>query len=1438
MLKKYIPFTITGLCFSVIVEAQPATITAPYPAGYTVNLVRTWDAVRPGLDVTTIQNQPVRDVKQSTAYFDGLGRPLQTVVKQASQETGGTANDMVSATMYDELGREQIKYLPFAASTSDGKFKQDPFAQQQAYMQAQYGVQGETFFYSKTDFEASPLSRPQKAMSPGNSWVGSSRGVQSKYWINTAADSVQVWNVSNGPAGPTGIVGVSYTRSGSYAAGSLYKSVTIDEHGKQVAEFKDKLGKVILKKVQLTAADDTGTGSGHAGWLCTYYMYDEYGQMRCVLQPLAVEKLTANGWQLTTDLLAELSFRYEYDNQHHLILKKIPGAGEVCMVYDKRDRLVLTQDANLKAEGKWLYTQYDELNRPVATGLWVSSQTADAHNTAAANSTAYPSPAALAGAEELTRTFYDDYNWLGNYGNPLQNSYNTAFNSYLQPASNTTWPYPQANTHTSNTRTLATGSRVKVLLAPTSGGGVTANTYLYTVSFYDDKGRVIQAQSTNLSGGIDISTTQYTWAGQPLVTVLKHQKAGANAQVHTIVTQLTYDEQGRLIKTEKKVGSSLVNGGAMPANFTTTAQNQYDKQGQLKKKELGTALETLSYDYNIRGWLTAINKDYAKGYNNNNYFGQLLSYDKMFDPQGGAAQYNGNIGGTRWRAKGDGEQRNYGFAYDAVNRLTKADFKQLAGANWDVSAGVDYSLGGADNGKMSYDANGNITSMWQMGLQLNSSQWIDKLAYNYQPGTNKLQAVTDAVNDNASTLGDFKYDAAGKTATDYSYDENGNMVSDQNKKISAIQYNYLNLPQAITVTAKGSIEYLYDAAGNKLQKKTMEGAKTTTTTYIAGCEYLNDTLKSIAQEEGRIRWVKKYYLNGDSNWCFVYDYFLKDHLGNIRTVLTTGLDTTKYLCTFEPPLNDEEREKFMRRDAAIQQVTPANPLYSPSSINICRLNAQYIGKTIGPAKILRVMAGDKVELAVRAYYNPPGGISFNQATPAGVLNSLLPLLTGASPGTIIHGGETFSTGNSNTVNQTGLLNFITSTQSSTPANQVRAYMNYILFDNQFKTVASGAVKVRDGVSGIQDLYKFVNIDKNGYFYTWLSNATTVDVDFDNLSVTHYTGNLLSENAYYPFGLAMSGISATAALKQENKLSYNGKEIQNKEFTDGSGLDWHDYGARMYDVQVGRWHTLDPLADKYFNISPYVYTANNPINFIDPDGMRIDSASQAEWNAQKQLVTDRRNDLQNQLNSMNQAVADGVEGLRASINFLTKRIESLNGTLTNLGNLESSDQLYSLNGGAGELAGTTYNAASGAIIFSYGVTSNFIHETTHGGQFESGDIAFDSRSGSTFLQDLNDETAAYSAQYAYDPSSVSGLRSTATANNFSEITPAWIQGITLSDGSRPYGIGGVTNSALVPVNMRSTRDEIINAYPAVRSELASQPANATIRNFVTGIYFKR
>jgi RHS repeat-associated protein len=112
------------------------------------------------------------------------------------------------------------------------------------------------------------------------------------------------------------------------------------------------------------------------------------------------------------------------------------------------------------------------------------------------------------------------------------------------------------------------------------------------------------------------------------------------------------------------------------------------------------------------------------------------------------------------------------------------------------------------------------------------------------------------------------------------------------------------------------------------------------------------------------------------------------------------------------------------------------------------------------------------------------------------------------------------------------------------------------------------------------------------------------VFFDNLVVNHKRGPLLEETGYYPFGLPIAGLSSKAnkpSTYQENRIKFNGKELQSNEFNDASGLNWEDYGARMYDPQIGRWFNHDKFAEVYVSLTPYQYAANNPTKIIDEAG---------------------------------------------------------------------------------------------------------------------------------------------------------------------------------------------------------------------------------------------
>ncbi|WP_341836855.1 DUF6443 domain-containing protein [Chitinophaga pollutisoli] len=1158
-----------------------------------------------------INAKPLREAKMTTTYVDALGRQMQKVMRQGSLTTGGSAVDMVTVNYYDGMGRETYKHLPFAANNtggnthiSDGLLKRNAIAQQVVFNSAQYP--GETHFYGMSGYEASPTEKLEKIASAGTNWVGSDRAVVFRSLTNTAIDDVKRWTVTN----VTNSFG-TYSVSGTYAKGTLYKTITIDENGAQVIEFKNKSNKVILKKVQLTADPDSGAGKGYDGWICTYFIYDVMENLRCILQPKGVDLIRSNWLLNKSTVLNEQCFRYEYDGRSRVIRRKSPGAGEILFVYDARNRMVLSQDAMQRSETpvKWAYVSYDNHNRAISSGLFTNNQTREYHATQAATSTAYPN---LSGVEELVQYHYDDYAGLPA---GLSSTANTSDpTSFFTGSLNTSPEFATAWTQSKQTTDLITYVKTKVL------GSV--SDYLVTVNYYDDLSRLIQTQTKNISGAVSISSIQYNFSGDVLRKVERSVKAAPNPKNLPVCTKFTYDDLNRIVKVEK---------GLSFTGMKTISEISYNALGEVAQRKIGTnsagsgPMEVMQYGYNIRGWLTGANKAYLQDTaSTTNWFGYEIGYDKdNLQINGntnvfGVKQFNGNVAGITWKSSGDDQTRKFDYRYDRANRLISASFTQLNGTAYNTSAGLDFSMRAA-----SFDVNGNITAMLQSGWKPGGSRVIDSLSYTYFDSSNRLKSVLDQENDIDTRLGDFRssnlYMASlggGKTgaATDYSYDVNGNMTTDKNKDLGLISYNHLNLPSVIKVPGKGTVTFVYDAAGNKLRKiivdSTVTPVKTITETYLDGCTYVSsahasplpddyaDSLYSFVHEEGRARY---------KGATLIWDYFLKDHLGNVRLILTDQQQTDAYVNASMEDAQDDIEEMYYNNLPATRSTKPAGypaDNYTTPNDKVAKLRGD--GQKIGPSILLKVMAGDKFNLRCNSYYKLNGT---TPSAPISPLPSLVAALAAGVPGVSagkIVGGQLI-----NGTFDPGMLSFLGNRDGGYAPTKPKAYVNYLLLDEQFKPVItnngknSGFEAVGDDLELKLHLFTGREITKSGYLYIWVSNETpNVDVYFDNLQVTHTRGPLLQEAHYYPYGLPMAGISTMAAAALENKVKFSGKEEQRREFSDGAGLEWLDFGARMYDNQIGRFFTQDRFADKYEALSPYQYAANNPINMVDVNGDSI------------------------------------------------------------------------------------------------------------------------------------------------------------------------------------------------------------------------------------------
>ncbi|OKS85753.1 DUF6443 domain-containing protein [Mucilaginibacter polytrichastri] len=1051
------------------------------------------------------------DKNETVQYIDGLGRLKQSV----SVKAGGGQQDIITPVVYDDYGRQALKYQPYTdpAQTVSSFNYRDNAALTVTTIPAAYiakfpnDISSATTSnnpYSETSFEPSPLSRVKKQGAPGTDWKiagsGNDHAIKNDYDVNTS-NEVRNFVLTSNWDSTLGYFTNSLALNGYYTAGQLYKTVTKDENwkdtdvnNKTTQEFKNNLGQVILKRtfnasvqydtyyvydnvgnlayvipplvnidtlfVQVAGAPindttpinyswssyvSTGGGGGVTISVATNsgvkqltisfsssfssailneaylpipttpcsipdmvlgYLYDDNsytasivnGQLHIIknanVQKTSLTKIItvnlSNCINTVPDstVMNNLCYQYHYDYKSRLVEKKLPGKGWEYIVYDRMDRPVLTQNPLLKTSSKWLFSKYDTYGRVAYIGdltLLLTTRVAlqnNFNNLATGYTTLSENRTTTPFSLNGTNVYYSTLAYPASPTNIYSINYYDdyiATNGVITPPS-TAFDQPV----TTSTKGLATASLSRAL---------NTTTWITNVIAYDKKARPVYNYTkdnfllyyTTLLTKLDFTgkTTQVQTTHNKQITV-----AGSASWITTNFNDyFTYDNSNRLLKNTRLIDNTTEQ---------LIAWNKYDELGQLIQKKVGgaagttydatTGLQTVNYTYNIRGWLTSQSGSLA---NYSLYYNNLITGTGTYTS---TPLYNGNIAQAMWQTTKDGiNKRYYNYAYDDINRLTSAN-NNLIGKLGKVSS-LNY------NETLQYDKNGNITNLTRSGWLSTgaTSATMDVLTYSYTG--NRLDDVKDtgAVNDGYIDTNDVVV----TDTNDYVYDTSGNLLIDTNKGIgtttaygitSGIIYNYLNLPTSITFTNGNNITYVYNAAGNKLQKTVAIAGATTVTEYNGGFEYQKvgtgtNNLQYFGHAEGYVTTI---------SGVFKYVYQYKDQLGNVR-------------------------------------------------------------------------------------------LSYND--------------------TDLNG-------------------------SITPATEVISESNYYTF----------------------------GLEHKGY------NNTYVNI-----------GNDIAQ-----------------------KYKYNGKELQ-----DELGLNMYDYGARNYDPALGRWMNIDPLAETSRRFSPYTYALNNPVFFIDPDGMQAD-----------------------------------------------------------------------------------------------------------------------------------------------------------------------------------------------------------------------------------------
>ena len=380
---------------------------------------------------------------------------------------------------------------------------------------------------------------------------------------------------------------------------------------------------------------------------------------------------------------------------------------------------------------------------------------------------------------------------------------------------------------------LQTGCRIHHLDNP--------STCEVTTMYYNTYGEMIQQRSTNHLSGNDDNYIQYNhYTGKELYH--KHIHSASGQTTHTEVYTYVYDQADQLQYIRHKLDNN---------SQVTLSTIAYDNIGRVVSR--GASNSTQTYAYNIRDWVTTIDhtlfKEYI-GYNETS--GNAVPTNKF---------YNGNIGAIAWRAGSETANRSYQFSYNDLDWLTAAS----------------YSGTGSYSTSYTYDKMGNLLTLSRYGKKDNSTYGlIDNMTY-YYAGNQPYQIYDTATDPTYS--GAFNFNDPINMSGEYTYDKNGNMTKDLNKNISSISYNLLNLPTNIAYSSGKSATYIYDAAGQKLRTSYKASASATAvpTDYCGNMIYENNVLKQILVDGGYITF---------SGTAPYYHYYLQDHLGNNRVVVS------------------------------------------------------------------------------------------------------------------------------------------------------------------------------------------------------------------------------------------------------------------------------------------------------------------------------------------------------------------------------------------------------------------------------------------------------------------------------------------------------------------------------------------------------------------------
>ena len=610
---------------------------------------------------------------EDIVYYDGLGYAEQSVMINGR---GTGTQDIVKIHSYDVFGRSVRDYLPYPKA-GNSAFDTAAHANQQAFYKGLYpsiANQDDIRGYTETVYERRHSGRVLREHLQGQEYADTSHATRISYRTNQTSEVPLLdYQISSG----------IYKLTGCYPEGSLTGTETITPAGQKEVVWTDLGGKTVMHEVY------------HAGsWIRTLYCYDTRGQLRAVVTPEGVKRLSeGTEYNWSSPLLQDYAYVYAYDGQGRMSSRRLPSCSEEYFVYDRGGNVVMRQNGLLRAQNQWIGVFYDPLGRITSERLLTdSASSAQGQPLVCSYQDLFddglsPSVYSPTGGTLLLENTYDSY--------PTNLSSSESFSADGLGISNDT-----------RTTSLLTSQR----LARITSNCVSSD-MCRRVFYYDAYGNILQTiERQNDSNNANGRVLRHSIVRDLLGNVLTDKQTVTWGR-DTDIWQLdyTYDSRGRILTAVGTLNDFIV----------SNVSYGYDSVGELVSKRFRSEDSSVSEDVqrNLQQWIT--NKS-------SQVFNLSLDYHTSTLP-GSTPQYGGRISAQCWEHMEDDystvSEGGYSYSYDDVGRLTGAGYHSRQPNGWSQPTDVWTEKG------LTYTDNGDILTLKRYGAP--GSRMHDNLTFTY-----------------------------------------------------------------------------------------------------------------------------------------------------------------------------------------------------------------------------------------------------------------------------------------------------------------------------------------------------------------------------------------------------------------------------------------------------------------------------------------------------------------------------------------------------------------------------------------------------------------------------------------------------------------------------------------------------------------------------------